>query len=142
MIATREQERESCITVVKTDRPEESEQIAAVAAVEEVEGQIRAFVRRDVSVFRRSRTEIGHVGVDGINSVIERVAGASVNEIERVIAELTSVRDMVRSEGERVQREIAGYASLTQAAMQSMKIIGDSLAQWKSGSAQPPRAGE
>ena len=44
---------------------------------------------------------------------------------------------MLRSEGERVQREIAGYASLSQAAMTSMKIIADSLAQWKS---QPPHA--
>ena len=34
---------------------------------------------------------------------------------------------MLRSEGERVQREVAGYASLSQAAMTSMKIIADSV---------------
>jgi hypothetical protein len=44
---------------------------------------------------------------------------------------------MLRNEGERVQREISGYASLSQAAMTSMKIIGDSMAQWKSHSPQP-----
>ena len=69
--------------------------------------------------------------------MIERVSGASVTEIERVMAELARVRDMLRSEGERVQREISGYASLSQAAMTSMKIIGDSLVQWKS---QAPQA--
>ena len=68
--------------------------------------------------------------------MIERVSGASVAEIERVMAELANVRDMLRSEGERVQREISGYASLSQAAMTSMKIIGDSLVQWKSQSPQ------
>jgi len=38
---------------------------------------------------------------------------------------------MLRNEGERVSREIAGYASLSHAAMTAMKVIGDSLMQWK-----------
>ena len=49
-----------------------------------------------------------------------------------MILELQGVRDMLRSQGERVGREIAGYASLSHAAMTSMKVIGDSLTQWKS----------
>jgi hypothetical protein len=39
---------------------------------------------------------------------------------------------MLRSEAERVQREVAGYASTSQAATTSMKTIADSLAHWKS----------
>jgi hypothetical protein len=35
-----------------------------------------------------------------------------------------------------VQREISNYASLSQAAMTSMKIIGDSMAQWKPDAAK------
>ena len=95
---------------------------AATAAVEQVEGEIRAFVRRDVSSFRRPRNDSGDAGVDNISSVIERVSGASVAEIDRVIAELTRVREMLRTEGERVQREIAGYANLSQAAMSSALV--------------------
>lgn len=113
---------------------------AATAAVEQVEGEIRAFVRRDVSAFRRQRVENSEA--DSINSIIERVAGASVAEIERVMAELTGVRDMLRTEGERVQREITGYASLSQAAMTSMKIIAESLVHWKSQTPQVNRARE
>jgi hypothetical protein len=120
----------------KPDRLGEIDQAATTAAnniVNEVEGDIREFVRRDVSVFRRPRTETvtNEGGADNINTLIQRVSGASIMEIERVIAELTQVRDLLRSEGERVQREIAGYASLSQAAMTSMKIFGDSMAQWK-----------
>ena len=74
--------------------------------------------------------------VDNVGSVIERVARASIGEIDRVMAELANVRDMLRGEGERVQREISGYASLSQTAMTSMKIIGDSLVQWKSQTPQ------
>ncbi len=126
------------MTVIKAERTTDAEAaVAATAAVEQVEGEIRAFVRRDMSLFRRRQQEGGDPAADSINSVIERVAGASVTEVERVMAELSNVRDMLRNEGERVQREISGYASLSAAAMNSMKIIGDSLTQWKSQSQLP-----
>ena len=123
------------MTVIKAERPAETEQsaVAATAAVEQVEGEIRAFVRRDLSVFRR-RQDGGDATVENVGSAIERVSSASVVEIERVMAELANVRDMLRGEGERVQREVSGYASLSQTAMTSMKIIGDSLVQWKTQS--------
>lgn len=125
------------MSVIKAERTAEADQAAATAAVEQVEGEIRAFVRRDLSVFRRKQQQEGsEAAVENITSVIDRVSGASVTEIERVISELGTVRDMLRSEGERVQREISGYASLSQATMTSMKIIGDSLVQWKSQSPQ------
>jgi hypothetical protein len=127
------------MTVIKAERTVEPDPAAAAAtaAVEQVEGEIRAFVRRDLSAFRRRQQESGDAAVDNIGSLIERVSSASVAEIERVLAELANVRDMLRGEGERVQREISGYASLSQTAMNSMKIIGDSLVQWKS---QAPQA--
>jgi hypothetical protein len=130
------------MTVIKAERTAETDQAsaAATAAVEQVEGEIRAFVRRDMSGFRRrQQQETGDAAVDNVNSVIERVSGASIAEVERVMTELSAVRDMLRNEGERVQREISGYASLSQTAMTSMKIIGDSLTQWKSQSAHPAR---
>jgi hypothetical protein len=133
------------MTVTRPERSadtERSTEPAAVTAVDEVEGEIRAFVRRDVSVFRRLRQEAVDPSLDGVNSAIQRVAGASIVEIERVIAELTNVRDMLRSEGERIHREVAGYASLSQATTTSMKIIADSLAQWKSSAARDARARE
>ena len=59
-----------------------------------------------------------------------------MEEIDRVILELQSVRDMLRNEGDRVSREVAGYASLSHAAMTAMTVIADSLTQWKG---EPPR---
>ncbi len=125
---------------VKPETLSEINQAAAAANVaQEVEGDIREFVRRDVSVFRRVRSDGGgEMAADNINSLIQRVAGQSIGEIDHVIGELTRVRDMLRSEGERVQREISGYASLSQASMTSMKIIADSMAQWKPDAQQQP----
>ena len=105
------------------------------AAATAFEGEIREFVRRDVAFLRRQRSDADQASEpvsDNLNVLIRRVSGASMEEIDRVILELQGVRDMLRTEGERVSREIAGYASLSHAAMTAMKVIGDSLMQWKS----------
>ena len=105
------------------------------AAANAFEGEIREFVRRDVAFLRRQPSETepaGDPASENINTLIRRVSGASMEEIDRVIRELESVREMLRNEGERVSREIAGYASLSHAAMTAMKVIADSLTQWKS----------
>ncbi|MGH6727878.1 MAG: hypothetical protein ACREB8_15250 [Pseudolabrys sp.] len=102
------------------------------AAAAAFEGEIREFVRRDV-VLRRQRSEpeaAAEPAAESLNSLIRRVAGASIEEIDRVIHELQGVRDMLRGEGERVSRELAGYASLNHASLTAMKVIGDSLKQW------------
>ena len=98
----------------------------------EVEGEIRGFVRKEFAAVRRPLTLAEtDQGVGQVNSLIQRVSGASVIELEKLIAELQSLRDFLRSEGERVQREIAGYVHLSDAAMKSTKIIAESVAQWK-----------
>jgi hypothetical protein len=105
------------------------------AAATAFEGEIREFVRRDVAFLRRQRPDVEQPAsepvANNLNVLIRRVSGASMEEIDRVILELQGVRDMLRNEGERVSREIAGYASLSHTAMTAMKVIGDSLMQWK-----------
>lgn len=121
-----------------TDRsvPERLGDIAQTGT--EFEGQIREFIRRDLTGRRRPREDANDPGVDNVNLLIQRVAGQTVGEIYRVIGELTNMREMLRREGERVQRELTGYAGLSQSALMSMKIISESLAQWKPGALTPP----
>jgi len=116
--------------------PEKLSDVDQAAAA--TEGEIREFVRRDVAFLRRHREAepAADPVVDNLNALIRRVSVASMDEIDRVILELQSVRGMLRSEGERVSREIASYASLSHASMTAMKVIGDSLAQWKSAPAK------
>jgi hypothetical protein len=98
----------------------------------EFEGDIREFIRRDVSHLRRPQAESSEQAVTNINSLLDRVSGSSVGEIDRLIADLRNVRDFLHTEGERVQREIASYAQLSTVAMTSVKIIAESMSQWKS----------
>ena len=126
-------------------RPEKLESIETamdgdLAAVSEVEAGIRDFVRNDIAYLRRppSLTEPepamdpgAEATVNNVNSLIQRVAGTSLAEIENLISELESLRDLLHAEGQRVQREISGYAQLSQAAMKSTRMIADNVTQWK-----------
>ena len=105
----------------------------------EFEGEIREFIRRDVAPWRRRQDpdNPGDSPGESVNILVQRVAGASLNEIDNVIGELRSVRDFLRSEGDRVQREIAGYATVSQTAMASMRIISESMAQWRNSVGAP-----
>ena len=96
-----------------------------------VEGEIREFVRRDVATLRRNPESDSEMVASNISSLLQRVAGNSVQEIDRLIGELQTLRNMLQNEGARVQREIVEYATLSQAAMQSTKIIAESLTHWK-----------
>lgn len=100
----------------------------------EFEGEIREFIRRDVQHLRRphpQQSEASEQAVNGIHSLLDRVSGSSVTEIDSLIADLSNVREFLKSEGERVQREIASYAQLSTVAMTSVKIIAESMGQWK-----------
>jgi hypothetical protein len=98
------------------------------------EGEIREFIRRDVAPRRtQSEAAAGDPAADHVSKLMSNVSGAAMEQIDRVILELQGIRDMLRNEGERVTREISGFASLNHAAITSMKVIADSLAQWKNG---------
>jgi len=89
--------------------------------------------RRLVPTFRRRQeptTRSDNI-VSDASFVMERVAAASVNEIEGLIKELEQLRDFLRQESSRIQREIEGYARLSEEATKSTKIIAESVAQWK-----------
>jgi hypothetical protein len=98
---------------------------------ETVEGEIRAFVRRDGSSLRLAPETESEVVANNISTLLQRVAGTSVQEVDRLISELQTLREMLQNEGVRVQREIVEYANLSQSAMQSTKIIAESLGSWK-----------
>jgi hypothetical protein len=66
-----------------------------------------------------------------LDAPIGRLAGSSMDEIDNVIRELEMMRELLRNEGERISRDIAGYAGLSQASMAAVKIISDGIATWK-----------
>ena len=126
---------------IRSEEIEATEEVDSnLAAVSEVEAGIRDFVRNDIAYLRRPAVASPETApldasaeatVNNVNSLIQRVAGTSLAEIEKLISELESLRDLLHAEGQRVQREISGYAQLSQAAMKSTRMIADNVTQWK-----------
>ena len=106
--------------------------------IPEIESDIRTYVRRESS---RQQVERDHArepaGTDSqpvatnISELIARVAGGSVAEIDRLIAELTQLRDHLQREGKRVETEIAAFAQTGTAAASSIKEISQTLGRLK-----------
>jgi hypothetical protein len=115
-----------CMSTFTTDEAGGVEQAEA-----EVEGGIRDFVRRDAAALRRQPGNDSEIVAGNISSLLQRVSVNSVQEIDRLIADLQALRERLEDEGARVQRRIVEYATLSQAAMQSTKIINESLSHWK-----------
>jgi hypothetical protein len=103
----------------------------------EFEGEIREFVRKDVAPWRKRPETPADVPADNVSMLVQRVAGASLGEIDHVMEELRTMREFLRAEGDRVQREIAGYATVSQAAAASMKVISESMEQWRTATSAP-----
>ena len=122
------------MTVIRSERLGDISQKVA-----EFEGELQDVVRKNVTYWRKP-FDTGSDGAEAINAVIQRVAGASLNEIDHVIGQLESMREVLRREGERVQHEIAGYAEVSQSAMASMKIIAEGLARWEQPADRRPEA--
>jgi hypothetical protein len=137
------------MNALPAEKSELTDEDKNLAAVSEVEAGIRDFVRKDVAYLRRSpststapATETptdapADAAVGSVNNLINRVAGASLSEIETLIAELEGLRTLMHNEGQRIQRELAGYAQLGQTAMKSTRMIADNLAQWRRSTPEP-----
>jgi hypothetical protein len=76
----------------------------------------------DIAPLRPQTNEAGRA-----DALIQRIAGNLMDEIDGVIRELERFREHLRSEGERVNREIANYADLTGAAISAMRDISANI---------------
>jgi hypothetical protein len=94
------------------------------------EGEIRELFRsRDVAYLRPEGKVAPDVG--NLNSLLQRVSGTSTGEIDDLIEQLQEMREFLRSEGTRVQQEIAGYAKASQAVRSHVEQMSDVLAEWR-----------
>jgi hypothetical protein len=92
----------------------------------EFEGQIREVIR---SVRKPQAEGDGEIGAGSVDALLQRVAGSTFKEIDRLIDELQGLRDLLQSEGQRVQCALVKYAQLSQAAMKSTRVIAEGMTQ-------------
>ena len=109
--------------------PERSE--AAVDAAVHFEGEIRELIRnREVTWLHRNQAR--PTGDEhNAQTLIQRVAGASMSEIDLLIAQFQEMRELLQREGERVTGEVAGYVHLNRAALQHVDDTSGRMARWR-----------
>jgi len=88
------------MTFLKTREPAEID----TSAETEVEGEIREFVRRDVVGVRRQPESDSELVANNINQLLQRVTGTSVQEIDKLITELQTLRDTLQRARRRCSR--------------------------------------
>ena len=67
-----------------------------------------------------------------LNSLVRRIAAASLDDIDNAMRELEILREMLQKESQRVSRNVADYASLSLASMNAIKKITEHLRQLNS----------
>jgi hypothetical protein len=104
---------------------------AVPLAVDRAEGRASAEKQSNGSqkpkLHLRADTDAEH-----ISSALTRMISNSVGELQNLIDELQEVRAFLKSEGERLQREITNYAQLNQRALAAIKTITETIGPWKS----------
>jgi ABC-type transporter Mla subunit MlaD len=95
---------------------------AELDKMENVTAEISDFVRK-----QHDSEADGQSVTNNLASLLQRAAGSSVRELDKVIAELQALREKLQSDGARVEREMVEYATLSQSTLQSTKVISECL---------------
>jgi hypothetical protein len=90
------------------------------------DGNIREL--RDAAAFRPSEhNNEGEMTANNLSTLLGRVSGTSTREIDNLIGDLQTLRKKLQTDSNRLQRDIADYASLSQSVMKLTKIVSDSV---------------
>jgi hypothetical protein len=112
-----------------------------VIPAQQIEEALRESVLQNAAQIRHEPENTSQVVTD-VNSLVQRVAGVSLDQLDDAIVDLRQLRDFLHSEGERIQREISGYLQLNHLAIDSTKSIVDNIVQWKKATHSTSRAPE
>lgn len=96
-----------------------------------------ADVTQEIHEFVRNPGTDGPLMADGLASLLQRVSGTSMREIDSLIAALQTLREKLQNDETRVQRAIVEYTTLSQSTLHSTKVISECLANWKQSSRRP-----
>ena len=78
------------------------------------------------AVFRQSSGD-GEKSAENLGGLLRQVSQTSTGKIDNLISDLQTLRRKLQTDGERIQRDIAEYAELSQQVMQLTTIISDSV---------------
>jgi len=101
----------------------------ALQAFESIEKSPEVGVRRNIRELSRGQAESGEVktSADDLAALLRRLSDSPTHEIEKLINALQALRKKLQDAGNRIQRDIAEYAELSEQVMQLTAIICDGV---------------
>ena len=95
----------------------------------ELEGNIRTLVWDSASAQKVVEGEDLQMSPGDLTASVRELSRASIDEVDRLMGELQTLRRTLKTTGERIEREIAEYATLSSQATQITKIVLDGVRQ-------------
>jgi hypothetical protein len=95
----------------------------------ELEGNIRTLVWDGASARKAVEGEDVEMSPADLTASVREVSRVSIEEVDRLISELQTLRRTLKTNGERIERDIAEYATLSSQASQMTKIVIDGVKQ-------------
>ena len=118
---------------MNTSKPEISSR-QADAITMAIEGAASSAARGERTATSKSQVnEETEPNSETIAALVKKVGAPSIAEIEKLIGDLQAARSYLQAEGDRIQQEMFRYAHLSDTASASVKIITESLGQWRKG---------
>lgn len=96
----------------------------------EIEAGVQDVLRRNGALLRRPQV-LDATATPKFTALVQQVSGESMGENERLLNELSKVRERLQAGRDRVLRELSEYTALNQAAMTVMKAISEDLLQYR-----------
>jgi hypothetical protein len=121
--------------------PFEVSENSSVIPAPQIEEALREYIRQEAAHIRHEPENASQVVTD-VNSLVQRVAGVSLDQLDDAIVDLRHLRDFLHSEGERIQGEISGYLQLNHTSIGATRSIADNIAQWKKAAHSTARGSE
>ena len=112
-----------------------------VMPAQQIEEALRESVRQNAAHMRHESENTSQAVTD-VNSLVQRVADISLDQLDDAIVDLRQLRDFLHSEGERIQGEISGYLQLNHTSIGATRSIVDNIAQWKKAAHSTARGSE
>jgi hypothetical protein len=97
--------------------------------IDKIEGQAAENIQdlHDQAALHQAASGSGEMTATELSTLLGRVSGATTREIDDLIGDLQLLRRKLQADGNRIQRDITEYASLSQSVMQLTKIVSDSV---------------
>src|SRR6516165_8374975 len=86
---------------------------------------------------RAAERENDQMPTENLSELVGRVSNNSTGQIDNLVGDFQQLREKLRTDGERIQREIEEYNTLSEMVMQMTKTISESVEKVRASADRP-----